>query len=88
MKISTIHKLCCPFDRADLKLEVIEQTIEHDVRTGSLSCSLCKRFYPIISGIPIMSPDEYRDVEVENVYYENLNLLGTPKEIKNFRLLS
>lgn len=87
MKLTTINKLCCPFDKSDLKLDIVERTLENDIRIGSLTCTQCQRFYPIISGIPIMNPDEYRDVEIEKVYYDALNLLGTPKEIKNFRLI-
>ena len=87
MKIRTIHKLCCPFDKSELKLEIIEQTLEQDIQIGSLTCTACRRFYPIISGIPIMNPDEFRDYEIEKVYYENFNLLGHPKKIENFRLI-
>ena len=88
MKIATIHKLCCPFDKSDMSLEIIEQTLEQDVRLGSLTCTTCKRFYPIIDGIPIMSPDEYRDIEIEKTYYDAMNILGTTKKIENFRLLT
>ena len=88
MKISTIqNKLCCPFDKSDLKLEIIEQTVDQDIRIGSLTCTTCKRFYPIISGIPIMNPDEFRDSEIEKIYYESLSRLGHPKQIENFRLI-
>ncbi|MGN0003125.1 MAG: Trm112 family protein [Sphingobacterium composti] len=87
MKITTIHKLCCPFDKADLKLEIIEQTLDKDIRTGSLTCTECKRFYPIISGIPIMNPDEYRDVEIEQAYYQFLELDKSKHSIENFRLI-
>lgn len=87
MKISTINKLCCPFDKADLKLEIKEQTIHNDVLIGSLTCVHCKRFYPIISGIPIMNPDEYRDLEIEKGYYAYLRLEDSSRKIENFRLI-
>ena len=87
MKISTINKLCCPFDKADLKLEVKEQTIDNDVRLGSHTCVSCQRFYPIIAGIPIMSPDEYRDINIEKDYYEKLKLLPVASRIEAFKLI-
>lgn len=88
MKLSTIHKLCCPFDRASLKLNIVEQTIDNDVRIGSLICTNCKRFYPIVSGIPIMSPDEYRDEKIEARYYNYLLANQESEKIENFRLIS
>lgn len=87
MQITTIYKLCCPFDKADLKLEIIEQTLDNDIRTGSLICTDCRRFYPIISGIPIMNPDEYRDVEIEQAYYQFLELDKSKHSVENFRLI-
>lgn len=86
MKIKTIDKLCCPFDKADLKLDIIEQTLEKDIRLGSLTCSQCRRFYPIISGIPIMNPDEYRDLKIESIYYKYLKLEESNRKMENFRL--
>lgn len=87
MKISTINKLCCPFDKADLQLNIVEQTIDNDVRLGSLICTECERFYPIISGIPIMNPDEYRDEKIERLYYSYLELDVSTDKVENFRLL-
>ena len=34
MKIETINKLCCPFDKADLILTEIEKTASGDVLEG------------------------------------------------------
>lgn len=65
MKLSTIDKLCCPFDKSDLSLHVIAQDLEENIHEGLLSCSICNRYYPIIKGIPIMSPDEYRELDLE-----------------------
>lgn len=88
MKKTTIDKLCCPFDRAGLKLVIVEQTVENDVRMGSLTCAQCKRLYPIVSGIPIMNPDEYRDVEIENAYYKYLKLDTVNRKVASFRLIT
>lgn len=62
MKYQTIKdKLCCPFDKSDLTLDPITMEEEtQNVIEGILTCESCRRIYPIISGIPIMNPDEYR----------------------------
>ena len=86
MKIKTIDKLCCPFDKGDVKLDTIEQTLQKDIRLGSLTCSQCRQFYPIISGIPIMNPDEYRDLRIESIYYKYLKLEESNRKMENFRL--
>lgn len=65
MKITTIAKLCCPFDKQDLQLQTLAQDIDQNVIEGILSCSTCLRNYPIIYGVPIMSPDEYRQIALE-----------------------
>ncbi len=65
MKIETIEKLCCSFDKADLELTVVSKDIQENILEGILCCSECKRIYPIVSGIPIMSPDEYREFKLE-----------------------
>lgn len=65
MKLSTIDKLCCPFDKSDLNLHVVTQDLEDNILEGLLSCTNCNRYYPIIKGIPIMNPDEYRELELE-----------------------
>ncbi|WPC12026.1 hypothetical protein LEQ04_06315 [Riemerella anatipestifer] len=60
-----IEKLCCPFDKQELELTIVKQETEERVEEGYLFCNNCRRVYPIISGIPIMSPDEYREFELE-----------------------
>ena len=65
MKLNTIAKLCCPFDKQDLQLQILAQDIDQNVIEGILSCSSCMRKYPIIYGVPIMSPDEYRQIALE-----------------------
>jgi uncharacterized protein len=64
MKISFLEKLVCPFDKQDLLVKIIKQDTDH-INEGILTCSSCKRYYPIVYGIPIMSPDEYRQIELE-----------------------
>jgi uncharacterized protein YbaR (Trm112 family) len=65
MKLSTIAKLCCPFDKQDLQLKILAQDLDHNVIEGLLSCTTCQRQYPIIYGVPIMAPDEYRQLPLE-----------------------
>jgi uncharacterized protein YbaR (Trm112 family) len=47
-----------------LRLESIEAKVLHNrtnIIKGILLCSKCKRWYPIINGIPRMLPDEFRE---------------------------
>ena len=88
MKLTTINKLCCPFDKADLSLQVIAQDLEQNILEGLLICTTCERYYPIVKGIPIMSPDEYREFKLERPLIDNWkNHLGE-KKLENFRLSS
>ncbi len=70
MRLSTIEKLCCSFDKAELELTIITRDIEDHVIEGILYCNHCRRVYPIVSGIPIMSPDEYREQKLEQPLLE------------------
>jgi len=66
MQLDTIlHKLCCPFDKSDLDLDPIMSDEENNIIEGILTCKSCRRVYPIISGIPIMTPDEFREESLE-----------------------
>ncbi len=87
MKIETITKLCCPFDRADLTLTPIRTTIDGAIEEGYLVCGQCSRIYPIVRGIPIMSPDEYREFGLEKPLLERWKKHLGGKSIDNFRLV-
>jgi uncharacterized protein len=65
MKLDFFKKLCCPFDKNDLLLTVYVQDKEGNVREGIMSCTACQRYYPIVYGVPIMTPDEYREKALE-----------------------
>ncbi len=65
MKISLFEKLCCPQDNQDLELTVFTKNEEGEIIEGLMTCSGCHRYYPIIYGIPIMTPDEYREKALE-----------------------
>ncbi|RYM33068.1 hypothetical protein ERX46_13540 [Brumimicrobium glaciale] len=64
MKTSFLEKLCCPQDKSHLELQIFKQKDE-EIIEGLFTCPECKRYYPIIYGIPIMTPDEYRQKELE-----------------------
>jgi len=91
MRIETINKLCCPFDKEELALKIITKDIENNIIEGVLTCNHCKRYYPIISGIPIMSPDEYREKQLEAPLVEKWkpelsdnNIESTPKSLSRY----
>lgn len=84
MRIETIKKLCCSFDKADLQLTVISKDVQENIIEGTLFCKECKRIYPIVSGIPIMSPDEYREFRLEQPLLQRWT---ENKVSANFRLM-
>lgn len=72
--------LVCPIDK-HFPLEVFEiQTKDQLVIDGSLYCSKCNRFYPIIEEIPIMLPDELRDKKQDMEFLEK-NRQTLPQKI-------
>ena len=64
MRLNFLSKLACPFDKHDLSIKIFNQEQE-EIIEGILTCQHCRRYYPIVQGIPIMSPDEYRQIELE-----------------------
>ena len=64
MKLPFLNKLACPFDKNDLTIKIFKQEQE-EILEGILTCAHCQRYYPIVQGIPIMSPDEYREIRLE-----------------------
>lgn len=87
MRIETIKKLCCPFDKADLTLTAITQDLDGKVTEGFLLCPECNRVYPIVKGIPIMNPDEYREFELEKPLLAKWQNHLKGKTVENFRLV-
>lgn len=83
MRLETIEKLCCPFDKADLTLTATATDVKKNIIEGYLRCVKCQRIYPIAKGIPIMSPDEYRNFKLEQPLLERVT--GS-KVADNFRL--
>ena len=78
MKLNTIAKLCCPFDKQDLQLRILAQDLDQNVIEGILSCKTCQRNYPIIYGVPIMAPDEYRQTALEQPVIDRWGLDHQP----------
>jgi uncharacterized protein YbaR (Trm112 family) len=87
MKISTINKLCCPFDKSDLELTTITSDAEKRILEGWLHCKQCQRIYPIVKGLPIMNPDEYREIALEKPLLEKWSKHLEGKTVSNFRLI-
>jgi uncharacterized protein len=88
MKQSLIKKMCCPFDKEDLELKIFAKDTEENILEGILTCSHCKRYYPIAYGVPIMSPDEYRERNLETPLLERWESQLKESSIEGFRLLS
>ncbi|NJB84333.1 uncharacterized protein YbaR (Trm112 family) [Lewinella marina] len=65
MQKNLLDKLCCPFDKGDLNAHIFRENDNGDILEGLLTCPACRRYYPIIYSIPIMSPDEYRERQLE-----------------------
>lgn len=88
MKLETIKKLCCPFDKVELELTSIAQDINSNIIEGFFICKECKRLYPIVKGIPIMSPDEYREFKFEQPLLDKWNKQLHDKTFKNLHVIA
>ena len=72
MKKSMLDILACPIDKhyplelfeLDARLEggSVNDTV---ISEGILFCGKCFRFYPIVDEIPVMLPDELRELQSE-----------------------
>jgi uncharacterized protein len=86
MKASLVQKLCCPFDKNDLDIRIFtqreEEGSETEILEALLTCKACKRYYPVIYGIPVMTPDEFREKALENPLLQRwgVALEGSPAE--------
>lgn len=86
MKQSLLQKLCCPQDKSDLELETISLNPEGEILEGVLICTHCQRYYPIIYGLPILSPDEYREPPLEAPVLRRWGRELSPAAEQPFRL--
>lgn len=64
-----LSKICCPFDKSDLTIQVFTEKENDVIHEGLLTCSTCQRLYPIIHGVPIMIPDNYRENQLEQPFF-------------------
>ena len=60
MKESLMDILCCPLDKSDLELEILQEDDE-EILEGRLTCTDCGEEYPIEDGIPNLLPPDMRD---------------------------
>lgn len=77
MSPSTIAKLCCPMDKSDLELKIMSRDTNGDIVEGLLTCPSCQRYYPIVYGVPIMQPDEYREQHLEKPILDRWGVQAT-----------
>jgi len=88
MRKKTLVKLCCPFDKADLNATIVAIDFNENIQEGYLHCKVCNRIYPIVMGIPIMNPDEYREFQYEQPLYRRWNKHLQGKNVDQFRLMA
>lgn len=69
MKVSFLKKLVCPFDKEELDVKILQQEND-EIQQGVMTCRKCQRYYPIVQGIAVMSPDEYRQFSLEKPLLE------------------
>ena len=86
MKRSLLDKLCCPVDKHELNLQIFAQLENGDIMEGLLTCPSCKRYYPIVYGIPIMTPDEYREKALEEPILKKWGMQLEQSEEQRFLL--
>ncbi|MFO7845991.1 MAG: hypothetical protein R6V27_05455 [Balneolaceae bacterium] len=67
-------KLCCPIDNHDLDIKIFMKHDDGEIIEALLTCSECSRYFPVIYGVPIMTPDEYRDTSLEAPLLKKWNL--------------
>lgn len=76
MTVDAINKMCCPFDKHGLSLRVVTRDTRGRVIEGILSCEHCRRIFPVVRGVPILLPDEYRENEYERPILEQWDYEG------------
>jgi len=91
MRASLINKLCCPIDKGELDIRIFvqregeEEHEETEILEALFTCRECNRYYPVIYGIPIMTPDEYRDKSLEEPVMRRWGL-DLPESAERFQL--
>ncbi|MFB6132180.1 MAG: methytransferase partner Trm112 [Halanaeroarchaeum sp.] len=52
--------ICCPLDKAELELDVEDES-DGEIVEGTLTCTECGEVYPIEDGIPNLLPPDMRE---------------------------
>lgn len=65
MTESLLEKLCCPIDKHGLEINIFTEDEQGEVLEALMTCPQCRRYFPVVYGIPILIPDEYRDDGLE-----------------------
>jgi len=86
MKASMIDILVCPFDKQTLTLKIFAKDLEGAIIEGLFTCPHCQRYYPIVQGIPIMTPDEYREPALEKPILKRWEGQLDGYKVRNFQL--
>lgn len=82
-----LEKLCCPIDKSDLEVNIINESEEGEILEGLLTCPQCDRYFPVIYGIPILIPDEYREESMEKPLLKKWGFELTEREDSELPLL-
>lgn len=81
MKLKLLDILACPICKHyPLELHIFEETDE--IVEGIMTCTNCKRWYPIIDEIPHMLPDELRDGKDDVPFMQKWNKRFPEKVLK------
>ncbi len=57
MKPSSLaNKLICPVDNHELELRMYSRGSSYHAAEGIYSCTCCKRYYPVVNGVPAFAP--------------------------------
>ncbi len=74
MTLEFAQKLCDPYDKSELQLEVYLKDENGEILEGLFTNPQSGRYYPIVHGIPIMTPDEYREEWLERNFLQKRGL--------------
>lgn len=87
MTKNLLEKLCCPIDKHELEINIFNEDENGEILEGLLTCPECNRYFPIIYGIPILIPDEYRDESLEKPLLKKWGFTLTEGEESELPLL-
>jgi len=68
-------------DAGKILIELCQSCVHRDIVEGVIVCTNCGRWYPIISSIPIMINDKYRNPR-EDADFMKRNIAKIPENIR------